>query len=583
MFNLSKSLTTATIFMVFTSLTLQAQNTPIPRGAILDNAGNPIILSPVGGYLDEDTHTKGKKGLLKYYDEQLESGKNVATSIDAKLQKSTETILDEMKVELNATETLAMVMNSKTGELVTIATSNRYNPLYIRPKDVPSLNPKFTEYPYEPGAVMMPFTVAMSLNHELINNDKDKELINTDFDKFQIGENAWISDDVKHKTQTMSEVLVNSSNIGVVQIAWGMPASVFHYALSNYGFGEKSGIDLPRDLKGAIKSEAQLETKLYRANTAFGYGIMATPIQLLKAYSMFANDGWMITPHIAKKDVTEKKEVLAKPVAKKMKKMLIEVVKRGTAKKAQVAGLIVGGKTGTAHIARNGKYTDSYHSSFYGFAEDTLGHSYTIGVLVIDAKASKKYYASQSAVPTFRKIVEAMVKENLLTPSAEKIDIKTMQKQQSLLDTTNQKLNIVKKKQEVAIYSGDKTISPLKGAIVLKSFGKYVDPVYDIKIFNDNVILKSTTNPHNVYNVLDGKVVFAGKSSMLGKVIVMAHKDRLHTVYAGLDKIAPTIRVGTKIGQGYVIGKLKGKLIFQVTQDEKYVDPLSLIKLEEEK
>ena len=86
-----------------------------------------------------------------------------------------------------------------------------------------------------------------------------------------------------------------------------------------------------------------------------------------------------------------------------------EVVERGTGVKAQYPGLEVGGKTGTAHIAKNGRYVREYHSSFYGFANDKEGHKYTIGVLVIRAKKYRKYFASQSAVPTFRRTLDILV------------------------------------------------------------------------------------------------------------------------------------------------------------------------------
>jgi len=77
----------------------------------------------------------------------------------------------------------------------------------------------------------------------------------------------------------------------------------------------------------------------------------------------------------------------------------------------------------------------------------------------------------------------------------------------------------------------------------------------------------------------DGKVVFAGKSSMLGKVVVVSHSHKMHTVYAGLSKIAPTIHVGSKIKKGYVVGKVSEKLIFQATKNSKHINPLKLIKI----
>ena len=134
-------------------------------------------------------------------------------------------------------------------------------------------------------------------------------------------------------------------------------------------------------------------------------------------------------------------------------------------------------------------------------------------------------------------------------------------------------------KSQTYAYKGGKTISPLSSARLIKKYGTYVDPIYKIKIFNESITLKSNTANAKVKNVLNGKVVFAGKSSMLGKVVVVSHSHKMHTVYAGLSKIAPTIHVGSKIKRGYVVGKVNEKLIFQATKNSKHINPLKLIKI----
>ncbi len=128
-------------------------------------------------------------------------------------------------------------------------------------------------------------------------------------------------------------------------------------------------------------------------------------------------------------------------------------------------------------------------------------------------------------------------------------------------------------------YKGGKTISPLPGCKLIKKFGTYIDPIYKIKIFNESVTLKAPSSNAKVKNILNGKVVFAGKSSMLGKVVVVAHSGKMHTVYAGLSKIAPTIRVGSKIQKGYVVGKVASKLMFQATKNSKHINPMTLIQI----
>lgn len=126
-------------------------------------------------------------------------------------------------------------------------------------------------------------------------------------------------------------------------------------------------------------------------------------------------------------------------------------------------------------------------------------------------------------------------------------------------------------------YKGAKTIAPLENFTLKQAFGDYTDPVYKIKIFNESVVLRSTTPDATVKNVLDGKVVFAKDTAVLQKVIIMENTDGIHTIYAHLSKIAPTIKVGSKIKKGYVIGRVERDLTFEVTQKNYHINPMELI------
>lgn len=165
-------------------------------------------------------------------------------------------------------------------------------------------------------------------------------------------------------------------------------------------------------------------------------------------------------------------------------------------------------------------------------------------------------------------------KARLAAAEAKKEEQKVYKKSEKV-----RQINSSYKKSQTYKYRGGKTISPLPGAKLTKKFGTYVDPIYKIKIFNESITLQSPVANSKVQNILNGKVVFAGKSSMLGNVVVVSHSSKIHTVYAGLSKIAPTIHVGAKIQKGYVIGKVTKKLIFQATKDSKHINPLKLITI----
>ncbi len=127
-------------------------------------------------------------------------------------------------------------------------------------------------------------------------------------------------------------------------------------------------------------------------------------------------------------------------------------------------------------------------------------------------------------------------------------------------------------------YRGTKTIAPLKNYRVVKKFGPYKDPIYNIKIFNDSVSLKPDTQNAIVRAVLNGKVMISKRNNLLGNFIILSHGDGLHTVYAHLDKVAPNIRQGKRVAKGSAIGRVNDELMFQVTQKNKHIDPLQMFK-----
>ena len=126
-------------------------------------------------------------------------------------------------------------------------------------------------------------------------------------------------------------------------------------------------------------------------------------------------------------------------------------------------------------------------------------------------------------------------------------------------------------------YSGEKTIAPLDSYTVKQKFGNYVDPIYNIKIFNESVTLRSTTPDAKVKSVLNGKVVFAKATPMLENVVIIENENGIHTIYAHLSQIAPTVKVGSVVQKGYVIGRVRNDLTFEVTQRNYHIDPLEMI------
>jgi len=417
------------------------------------------VMSPILGYVGKKsdghyTRPDGKKGLERNYNAHITSkkdgyfkgkrdvlgavihdknsiksqrvdGLDLHLNIPLAFQRRVEMMIDAMKRNIDADEILVGVMESKTGKVLSLASTERYDPARIRQADVPKLNPKFSEYPYEAGSVLKPITLAIALEKKVVTPNT---WFKTGYKKFDITGGQTVSDDDYFEDMQVNDIIVHSSNIGTSKISWRLTGKEYRDGLLKFGVAKKSGIDLSRDLPGTLKPVHILEHKMHRANSAFGYGMMVTFAQLFKAYSAFNNDGIAVTPRIVsylgdgegKKYTLDPKigniRAVGKKTARQVHDIMLEVVKRGTGKAAQFPGLEVGGKTGTAHIAKNGRYVREYHSSFYGFANDKEENKYTIGVLVIRAKKYRHYFASKSAVPTFKNLVKILVEQGHLKP-----------------------------------------------------------------------------------------------------------------------------------------------------------------------
>lgn len=413
------------------------------------------LLTPVIGYphkIEEDGYTsvRGVKGLEKRFDNELSArqdgysrgkrdvnsyiilnkesftkpkinGLDIKLTIPVSFQIRVEKMLDAMKKELRAKEVMIAIMDSTKGDVLAIASSNRYYPKAIKRSDYPSLNSSMIEYSFEPGSVLKPITFALLLEHKLVN---PYDLVNGHNGRFRMGRKV-ITDEHRFDWLSAENVIVYSSNIGIAQLAQKLSGYDFYRGLKSFGFSSKSTPDLIYERRGSIPSAKRLENEIYKATCAYGYGIRANLMQLMRAYSTFNNNGRMVKPKLVESFIDERGntkelgyeepiQVIKSATANRMKKILIKTVNEGTGKKAITKGLQIGGKTGTAHIVEKGKYVRKYNTAFMGFANDKK-HKYTIGVIVIQPKKSQ--FAAQTAVPVFKKAVDIMIEEGYLQPN----------------------------------------------------------------------------------------------------------------------------------------------------------------------
>lgn len=415
------------------------------------------LLTPIIGYphkIEDNgyTHIRGVKGLEKKFENMLEAkqdaisrgsrdvnsyiilnnnsftkakldGSDIQLTIPVSLQIKIEKMLDNMKKSLEARQIMIAIMESKTGKIVTLASSNRFLPKSIKRSDYPSLSNGVIEYSFEPGSVIKPITFSLLLDKNLIN---PYQIVNGHNGRFKVG-NTIITDEHKFHFISAENVIVHSSNVGIAILASKLDGNDFYHGLLDYGFSKESMVDLIYQKNGKIPNSTQLDNEVYKSRCAYGYGMNANLMQLMKAYSAFSNNGRTVTPKLIdnfvdefnreiKIEPEEQIQVIKSSTALKIKKILIKTVNKGTGKKAITKGLVIGGKTGTAHIVKKGQYIKQYNTSFLGFVEDK-NNNYTIGVIVV--RPQKNHFASQTAVPVFKKAVDIMVEDQFLIPSSD--------------------------------------------------------------------------------------------------------------------------------------------------------------------
>jgi len=158
-------------------------------------------------------------------------------------------------------------------------------------------------------------------------------------------------------------------------------------------------------------------------------------------------------------------------------------------------------------------------------------------------------------------------------------DIKILSKETLENDADLKVRNMGNTNQGIKIsdFKNIKIQAPLSSYVVTKRFGSYVDLVYKIELFNESVSLKSNTKNEKVFSALKGQVVYAKNDvGSLGNVVILKHSGDIHTIYSQLSQIAPTLSVGKVIPQGYVVGRIEDTLVFQVTKNNRYLNPLEL-------
>lgn len=340
---------------------------------------------------------------------QPRQGHSLHTTIDAHIQAIVE---EELKAGIKRTKSnygTAIVMNPKTGAIKAMANYPTFNPNNSATLNASNRRNFAISDMIEPGSTFKLVMAIAAVEQGKVNFEETFDTPDNGKKKIH---GQWMRDHDPLGTLTFPEVIEKSSNVATSQIAMRLSRDTFYQYARNLGFGTPTNIDLPNEETGRLRKPYEW-SKVSLPWMSIGYEVQVTPIQLAQAYAAFANGGKMMRPYLVDKIVDgqdrtvwqQEKTVVRQIAEEETINKLYPAFKRvvsdsGTAAKAQVKGLAIAGKTGTAQKLIDGRYTNEYRSSFVGFfpADDPK----YVALVVLDGPDTYPPYGGWTAGPIFQ-------------------------------------------------------------------------------------------------------------------------------------------------------------------------------------
>ncbi len=404
------------------------------------------LFSQVTGYVDLEGEPKSGVELemrshLRYDDpdageptpiQQItRDDQQLQLTIDSRLQRIAQESLAATVAEYKAKRGALIVMDSRTGEILTLAVAPTYNPNEYYDADIESFKNWAVSDLYEPGSTFKPINVAIALEN---GNANAGDIIN-DEGRIQVGQ--WPIQNVDYRTNgprgpiSITDVLRYSSNVGMVRIMQNVPRADYYSWLQKLGIGDRTNIDLPGETNGQIKDRDQfVGSEVEAATTSFGQGFSLTPLQLVQLHAALANGGKLVTPHVVRGlsnadgnlTWTPKQEspqqIFSPETTQKVLSMMKEVVDDGTGSAAKIDGYQIAGKTGTAQKATEyGTYGDQRITSFVSIAP--VSDPRYVVLAVVDEPQGENAYGGTVAAPLVKKMLDTLVVLEGVAPDGE--------------------------------------------------------------------------------------------------------------------------------------------------------------------
>ncbi|MEK7149367.1 MAG: penicillin-binding protein 2 [Patescibacteria group bacterium] len=373
------------------------------------------FVSPADSSDPKETFEKGRYGIEAFFEKDLSGksgetkgdkiinasdGKDLTLTIDRNIQAEAEEVLKKTIDQWGAEAGMVIVQEPRSGKILAMGGFPDFNPNNYSKSDIKNfLNPNVQEV-YESGSASKIFTMAAAFDSGNITS----ETTYTDYGSVTInGRTIENWDGKAHGKQTMLNVIEKSLNTGAVFAEKQTGHKTFYKYLLNFGFGEKTSINLPGELKGSLNNLKNGRDIDY-AVASYGHGFSVTPIQLISAISAIANNGLLMKPLILNDDKPEiVRRVISQDTSKKVAQMMVSAVRKNVI--ADIPNYNIAGKTATALIPdfKNGGYTEQVINTYVGFAP---AFDPKFSVLIRIDKPKNAPLAGQTIVPAFKELAE---------------------------------------------------------------------------------------------------------------------------------------------------------------------------------
>jgi cell division protein FtsI (penicillin-binding protein 3) len=357
-------------------------------------------------------HTDARRHAFSRFERPPTSGSTIELTVDEYLQHLAERELRAGVAEYRAQGGAAIVMDPRSGEILAMANEPTFNPNVYRDFAETTRRNRAVQDLYEPGSTFKIVTASAAIEEKVLPIDT---LIDTSPGIIRIG-NRVVDEYQHHNYQTLSftDVIVRSSNVGAIKIGFRVGAERLSRYVDRYGFGRPVSPDFPGESPGIVWS-ADKWTDSALASVSMGYQIGVTPLQMIAAFSSVANRGEYVEPRVVRAVYRDGRRYAVHPkvlrrtiepnTAATLISIMEEVVKRGTAKLADIPGYPVAGKTGTASKLINGRYAAAENNvSFVGFVP-SRDPAVAI-IVVIDAPHAGGNSGGVVSAPIFKRIAE---------------------------------------------------------------------------------------------------------------------------------------------------------------------------------